>query len=110
MLWPSVTLTEVFRTKFAKLRLRPTSVRRPFVPPRTPSVGVYGWVSVSARGETRGPICTRWVKFVVAWSMALVRGKTCLRFHTTHRTLITNRHLDAGEDYHTLPVTVTQAE
>ena len=32
------------RTKLANLRLRPSSVQSPLAPPRTPSLGVYGWV------------------------------------------------------------------
>ena len=54
-LWPLLVLIHVFRTKVANLCLsRPSSIRNPLVPPRTPSLRVCGWLRVSGRDET-GP-------------------------------------------------------
>ena len=52
-------VAEFSSIKKGELRLGPSCIRNPLAPPRTRSLGVRGWVRVSARGEARGKPTTK---------------------------------------------------
>lgn len=60
--WPLLVLMQVFRTEVANRYFRPSSIRSPLAPLRTLNLGVYGYMSVSARGETCGSNRALWAK------------------------------------------------